>query len=312
MKVLFLGTPQLAVPSLTAISRHHQVLLVATQPDRPRGRGRRIGVPPVKVKARELGVPCWQPESLDTAEARDRLGSPGADIIVVVAFGMKLPDPVLELTPHGAVNLHFSLLPAYRGAAPVNWAITRGERETGVTTFRLTSRMDGGPVYMRRAVSIGRGETAGELGAHMALVGADTLLETLEGIAKGSLPPLSQDEKAAGRAPKLRKEDGRIDWSLPAEQIVNLIHGVNPWPGAFTVVDGRMLKVWRAEHASPGSENSPSPPGTILSASPRGELIVATGEGAVSLTELQIEGKRRMAARDFLAGQRLTVGSTLY
>jgi methionyl-tRNA formyltransferase len=312
MKAIFLGTPQLAVPSLTAVNRHHQVLLVATQPDRPRGRGRRLGGPPVKAKARELGIPCWQPENLDTAEARDRLGLPGADIIVVVAFGMKLPDPVLELTPHGAVNLHFSLLPAYRGAAPVNWAIIRGERETGVTTFRLTSRMDGGPVYMRRAVQIGRGETAGDLGTHMARVGADMLLDTLEGIEEGSMPPLSQDEKGASRAPKLKKEDGRIDWSLPAEDIVNLIHGVNPWPGAFTVLDGRMLKVWRAEHAALRSESASYPPGTVISASPRGELIVTAGKGTVSLAELQVEGKRRMAARDFLAGQRLTVGSTLH
>lgn len=308
MKVIFLGTPELALPSLRAIHRKHDVRLVVTQPDRPRGRGRRSASPPVKICAAELGIPLRQPASLGAGGVLEQMRSTEAEILVVVAYGLLLPENLLEAFPHGAVNLHFSLLPAYRGAAPVNWALIRGEKISGVTTFRLTSTMDGGPVYLRRPVAIARGETAGELGERLAAVGAAALTETLDGIEAGTLLAESQDEALATRAPKLTKEHGRIDWSLTSREIVDLIRGVNPWPGAFTELEGKTLKVWRAEAVEEAGESAPSPPGTILRASPRRGLAVATLDGVLSLTEVQAGGKRRMTAREYLAGHSLGVG----
>lgn len=308
MKVIFLGTPELALPSLRAIHRKHDVRLVVTQPDRPRGRGRRSASPPVKICAAELGIPLRQPASLGAGGVLEQMRSTEAEILVVVAYGLLLPENLLEAFPHGAVNLHFSLLPAYRGAAPVNWALIRGEKISGVTTFRLTSTMDGGPVYLRRPVAIARGETAGELGERLAAVGAAALTETLDGIEAGTLLAESQDEALATRAPKLTKEHGRIDWSLTSREIVDLIRGVNPWPGAFTELEGKTLKVWRAEAVEEAGDGAPSPPGTILRASPRRGLAVATLDGVLSLTEVQAGGKRRMTAREYLAGHSLGVG----
>jgi len=310
MKVVFLGTPELAVPSLAAISEHHDVTLVVTQPDRPRGRGRKVGVSAVKTRALELGLDCWQPENLTGTEPLEKLRSTGADILAIVAYGLKIPDSLLETAPHGAVNLHFSLLPAYRGAGPLNWAIMRGEEATGVTTFRLTSRMDAGPVYLQKRVAITPGETAGELGARLADVGAGLFVRSLNGIEDGSLEAEPQDESLATAAPKLQKSDGRIDWSRPAKEIISLIHGVNPWPGAYTTVAGEILKVWRADFAG-GTTQDGAAPGTVVVASPRLGLVVASGDGLVLLPEVQARGKRRMRGRDYLAGHKLEEGSRL-
>jgi methionyl-tRNA formyltransferase len=307
MKVIFLGTPELAVPSLKAIHGKQDVRLVVTQPDRPRGRGLHVEPSPVKAAAEDLDLPVWQPESLRGEEAFERLAATGADILVIVAYGLKIPDAVLEAVPHGAVNMHFSLLPAYRGAAPVNWAVIRGEEVTGVTTFRLTGVMDGGPVYLRRVVPIEKGEMAGDLGKRLADAGAGVLAETLEGIEGADLAPEAQDESRATRAPKLTKEHGRIDWARGAADVVNLVHGVNPWPGAFTELDGKKLKVWRAEVSDMQGEGA-APPGTVLAASPRTGLKVAALDSAVYLTEVQPEGKRHMTAREFLAGHSLAAG----
>jgi methionyl-tRNA formyltransferase len=308
MKVVFLGTPELAVPSLTAIGEHHDVVLVVTRPDRPRGRGRKLGISAVKEKAVELGLECWQPESLDGKNTLERLRSTEPDILAIVAYGLKIPDALLEMTPHGAVNLHFSLLPAYRGAGPLNWAIIRGEEATGVTTFRLTSRMDAGPIYLQERIAINPGETAGEVGSRLADVGAGLFARTLDGIEDGSLQAELQDEALATAAPKLKKSDGRIDWSRPATEIINLIHGVNPWPGAFTTIDGRTLKIWRADFAG-GTRQDSAEPGTVVVASPKLGLVVAAGDGMVLLVEVQVQGKRRMRGRDYLAGHSLREGS---
>ncbi len=310
MKVAFLGTPDLAVPSLEAIHRSRDVCLVVTQPDRPRGRGRHIGASPVKIFAGKAGLPVWQPERLTGDSIPGKLVDSGAELLVVVAYGLFLPRALLEAFPLGAVNLHFSLLPAYRGAAPLNWAIIRGERVTGVSTFRLTSRMDAGPIYLQRELEIRPGETAGELGARLSQVGAAVLEETLSGLERGLLKPAAQDERLATLAPKLTKQDGRIDWSRPSRDIVNLVRGVNPWPGAFTMLGGGVLKVWRAGIAELLFDAAAGP-GRILRASPREGLLVSCGKGAVELVEIQPEGKRRMAARDFLAGHDLQEGAFL-
>jgi methionyl-tRNA formyltransferase len=306
MKVVFLGTPDLAVPSLEAVCRNHDVRLVVTQPDRPRGRGRQLAPPPVKERAAAIGLPVWQPSGLRGDGTLERLQATGAEVLAVVAYGHFIPDSILEAVPHGAVNLHFSLLPAYRGAAPVNRAVMAGERQTGVTTFRITSQMDAGPVYLKRSLAIGPAETAGDVAHRLAVLGAPLLAETLDGLAGGALPAERQDESLATRAPKMRKEDGRIDWNRESRKVVCHILGVNPWPGAFTLHNGRPLKIWRA---AADTESPGGPPGTVLSASAKEGLRVAAKEGSVVIEEVQSEGKRRMSPVDFLAGHPLAPGT---
>jgi methionyl-tRNA formyltransferase len=310
MRVVFLGTPEFAVPSLSALARRHEVALVLTQPDRPKGRGRQVAEPPVKVLARALGLPVLQPDRLDEAELRPHFERAGAEAAVVVAYGLKIPDWLLALFPRGAINVHGSLLPAYRGAAPVNRAIIDGDAETGVTTMLLASRMDAGPTLLQRRTPIGPEETAGELTARLAELGAGLLVVTLDGLASGIVTPRAQDESLATFAPKLTKEDGRIDWSLPARRVVDLVRGVNPWPGAYTHLDGRPLKVWKA--AAAGAAAAGAAPGTILAASFADGLRVACGEGgAVALLNVQLEGKKPLPAAEFLRGHGVAPGTRL-
>ena len=316
MRVVFLGTPEFAVPSLAALVRRHEVALVVTQPDRPKGRGRHLAEPPVKILARSLDLPVLQPETLDEREMRPHFERAGAEAAVVVAYGLKIPDWLLALHPRGAINVHGSLLPAYRGAAPVNRAIINGDAETGVTTMLLASRMDAGPLLLQRRTPIGPDETAGELTARLSELGAGLLVVTLDGLASGTVPPRVQDEALATLAPKLSKEDGLIDWKRGAREIVNLVRGVNPWPGAYTHLDGHPLKVWRAVVAafppSTASRTSAPGPGTVLAASLHEGLLVACGGGeAVALLSVQAGGKKPLPAPEFLRGHGLEPGSRL-
>lgn len=317
MRVVFLGTPEFAVPALAALARRFDVALVLTQPDRPKGRGRHLAEPPVKTLASRLSLPVLQPSTLDEAQMRPVFEQAGAEAAVVVAYGLKIPDWLLALHPRGAVNVHGSLLPFYRGAAPVNRAIINGDAETGVTTMLLASRMDAGPVLMRRRTPIGPEESAGELTARLAELGAGLLVVTLDGLAAGTVRPQEQDEKLATLAPKLRKEDGLIDWRRGAREIVNLVRGVNPWPGAYTHLDGRPLKIWKAAVAArpvtaAGSKAPPSAPGTVLAASLHEGLIVACGAfEAVALLNVQTEGKKPLTAPEFLRGRTLPPGTIL-
>jgi methionyl-tRNA formyltransferase len=309
MRVVFLGTPEFAVPSLSALVRRHDVALVLTQPDRPKGRGRQVAEPPVKALARSFGLLVLQPETLGEAEMRPHFERAGAEAAVVVAYGLKIPDWLLAFHPRGAVNVHGSLLPAYRGAAPVGRAIISGDAETGVTTMLLASRMDAGPMLLQRRTPIGPEETAGELTARLAELGAELLVVTLDGLASGIVQPRSQDEALATLAPKLTKEDGLIDWSRPARRIVNLVRGVNPWPGAYTHLAGKPLKVWKAAAAAlpeAAGQAASSAPGTILAASLHEGLLVACGGGeTVSLLIVQTEGKKPLSAAEFLRGRAL-------
>jgi methionyl-tRNA formyltransferase len=312
MRVVFFGTPEFAVPSLAALARRHEVALALTQPDRPKGRGRQVAEPPVKALARELGIPVLQPERLVEAELRPHLEAAGAEAAVVVAYGLKIPDWLLAFHQRGAINVHGSLLPAYRGAAPVNRAIVNGDAETGVTTMLLASRMDAGPILMQRRTPIGPEETAGELAARLAALGAELLVVTLDGLASGIVQPRAQDEALASFAPKLRKEDGLIDWSRRASEIVDLVRGVNPWPGAYTHLDGRPLKIWKAAAATPPAMANAEPPGTVLAASFHEGLLVACGAGeAVALLNVQTEGKKPITAAEFLRGRPLGPGLVL-
>ncbi len=309
MRVVFLGTPQFAVSSLAALAARHEVALVVSQPDRPRGRGRQTAPTPVKELALSLGLPVRQFERLREPEARAAFEAAGAEAAVVVAYGLLVPDWLIAMHRLGAVNAHGSLLPAWRGAAPINRAIMSGDAETGITTMQLVSRLDAGPVLLERRTPIGPAETAGELAARLADIAAELLLETLDGLAAGTVAPRPQDEERATYAPKLAKDEGRIRWDAPAGAIANLVRGVNPWPGAFTSAGGRTLKIWRAAPMECGKPVEM--PGTVLAAAARDGLIVAAADDALSVLEAQWEGKRALPARELLRGTPIPVGSVL-
>lgn len=303
-----MGTPQAAVPSLAAlIDAGHEIVGVYSQPDRPAGRGNRLTAPPVKEFAAANGIPVFQPTKIKNVEAADRFRSLGADIAVVVAYGRILPDAFLTAFPKGAVNVHFSLLPKYRGAAPVNWAIVNGETESGVTTMQMDSGLDTGDILLQTAVAISPDETATDLMSRLAEIGAALLVETLRRIDE--LPRVAQAHEDASFAPIMRKEDGMIDWSRTSAEIVNRVRGFQPFPTSFTTIGDSKLKVWQALSVEIDSETHR--PGEVIRAS-AGEFVVACGRGTfVSLLEIQAEGKRRMSARDFLNGIKIAPGTLL-
>jgi methionyl-tRNA formyltransferase len=323
MRVLFYGTPEFALPTLEALLRHHDVVAAVTQPDRPAGRGQRLLPPPVKQRAVAAGVPVLQPERLREPGWPERLAAFAADIAVVVAFGQILPAAVLDVPRRGSINVHASLLPRYRGAAPIAWALIRGEAETGITTFQMDAGMDTGAILLQRALPIAPEETAGELAGRLAPLGAEVLLETLERL--DTLTPRPQDGSLATLAPRLEKEDGWLRWERPARDLVNLIRGVNPWPGAVCLAGGTRLTIWRARALVVGAEASPGPvaapaaapagappavPGTLVAVAP-GALAVATGQGLLVPVEVQPESRRPVAWEAYLRGARLGPGARL-
>ena len=303
-----MGTPDFAVPSLERLAQGaHTVAAVVTRPDAQQGRGRGLAPPPAKTTAAALGLPILQPEFLSDPGFLNALKAFDADLFVVVAFPI-LPGEVLALPRRGAVNLHGSLLPKYRGAAPVQRAIMAGETETGLTTFLLKPRVDAGDILMQRRVRIEPEETAGELVDRMKHIGADLLAETIDGLASDSLTPVPQPSKGVTKAPKLSREDGRMDWSRDAETLHNLIRGTNPEPGAFTTWRGQPLKVHRAilDPAAP-----PGKSGEIVWTNPAGGVAVATGRGGIRLTEVQMSGKKRTIGAEWVRGYRVQVGERL-
>jgi len=300
-RIVFLGTPEFAVPHLAALAgSEDQVLLVITQPDRPKGRGRRPSPPPVKVLAEALGLTVWQPESIKTPEVINRIKELTPDLLVVVAFGAILPPDLLQLPRIGPLNVHPSLLPAYRGPAPINWAILNGETETGVTTMFMDRGMDTGPLLLSRRTAIAPDETAGQLHDRLAGLGADLLLETIAGLKAGTVTPRPQPSAGVTLAPFLKKADGLMDWTGSAEELARQVRGLDPWPGAYTTFKGKTLKVFGGR-PGPGRGR----PGQILTVD-QGLLHVAAGQGSLALAELQLEGKRRLSAPEFWRGQRLS------
>lgn len=300
MRTVFFGTPSWAVPSLDALVRSgHEVAGVVTNPDRPAGRGYELRPPPVKRAAEAAGVEVIQPDTARDGGLRAWLQEREPDVAVVVAYGKILPPDLLDLPPHGFVNVHFSLLPAYRGAAPVQRALLDGLEETGVTIIRLTEGMDEGPMIAARRVRIGPDETAGELGERLAGEGADLLVETLVPYAEGHLRPREQIHDRATYAPKISSQEARIDWTAPASTIRNKVRGLAPVPGAWTTLGGARLKIGRVRPA----EGGPTAPG-LLQVGDDGSLLVGTGDGALALTEVQPAGKRRMAGAEFARGLR--------
>lgn len=306
MKIIFMGNPEFAVPSLRAIAgAGYEVAAVVTNPDEPKGRGLKVFPPPVKTAALELGLPVIQVESLKDDVFVHKLHEIAPDLMVVVAFRI-LPKEVFTVPRLGTFNLHSSLLPKYRGAAPINWAIVRGERETGVTTFFLDEKMDTGKMILQKRTEIGENETAGELTARLSAVGADSVLETIRLIEAGNVSVINQDNSLATKAPKISKEDCLIDWTGQAKDVHNFIRGFSPEPGAYTFLNGKMLKVFRTKLAHATID---LPPGTLVAES--GRLRAACSEELVEILELQLEGKKRLRAADFLRGARIENGTVL-
>jgi methionyl-tRNA formyltransferase len=315
MVVVFFGTPAFAVPTLEALLRSsHTVAAVVTQPDRPRGRGQKTTASPVKEAAIAANVPVLQPASVKTPEFAAELSALHADIAVVAAYGQILTQALLDTPRLGMINVHASLLPRYRGAAPVHRAVINGDAETGVTIMRMVKALDAGAMISVVRVPIGPEQTSDELERQLATAGAQLLTTTLEDIAAGRHHETPQDDAASTYAARLTKDDGRIDWNWPAARIHNLIRGLHPWPHAVAFARGHRLILHRSRTVeTPASLNgSPrlSEPGTILDASGEG-IRVATGAGTIDLLEIQAEGKRPMSARDFLAGHPLTPGTVL-
>ncbi|HEY1555528.1 MAG TPA: methionyl-tRNA formyltransferase [Kofleriaceae bacterium] len=304
MRVVFMGSPELAATSLRALAGSHEVALVVTQPDKPAGRGGQLAEPAVKTLARELALPVIQPRSAKTGELAAALADTHAELAVVVAYGKILPRAVLDALPRGCINVHASLLPAYRGAAPVQWAVIHGERETGVSIMQLDEGMDTGPVYATRATPIGGDETAGELLVRLAPIGAEAMLDTIAAIAGGA-KPTPQDPARASHARPLDKTDGAIDFTRPAAEVAARIRGVDPWPGAYAALRGQSVKLFRAR-AIAGSGAA----GAILDIDGDG-AHVACGDGAVAIRELQLPGRKRLAAAQVAAGRGIAVGDVL-
>lgn len=308
VNVLFLGTPAFAVPTLERLAAHPEmrVIGVLSQPDRPAGRGGELRQPAVKQTALHLGLPVLQPARIRSDEVWEYLSAQKPDVLVVVAYGQIIPRRVFELPPLGTINAHASLLPAYRGAAPIQWAIARGETVTGVTTMRINEGLDTGDMLLRREVAIGPNETALELSPRLAEVSADLVIETLLGLRQGTITPQPQDDTRASFAPILKKEDGRIDWSWPAQQIYNRWRGFQPWPGVYSTWKGKHLAITRCE---PSAEPAPagSLPGTLLKLDSQ-RLGCVTGTGVLHLIEVQQEGRKRLPAMDFARGARIGFG----
>jgi methionyl-tRNA formyltransferase len=305
LRIVFMGSPEFAVPTLRAVAARHQIVLAVAQPDKPSGRGMKVSAPAVKVTAEELGIPVAQPKSARTAEFAESLRALAPDVAVVVAYGKILPQAVLDIPKHGCLNVHGSLLPRYRGAAPVQWAVIRGERETGITIMQLDAGMDTGPMLTKRSIPIADDDTAGTLAPRLAELGAEMMIDALVKLQAGDLPPTPQDDTAATMAPMLDKTTGKIDWTRTAREVSCLVRGVDPWPGGYTTVGADVLKVWK-----PVVVEGRGAPGTVLGADRTG-LVVACGEGAVALGELQLPGKKRLPAQALLAGRPIPPGTRL-
>jgi methionyl-tRNA formyltransferase len=306
MRIVFCGTPEFAVPSLRRLiaGPGFAVEAVITQPDRPRGRGQQTSSSPVKEAALEAGLHVYQPEKIRSESAYEFFKRVAPDAVVIIAYGQIVPALLLEVPRLGWVNLHASLLPLYRGAAPINWAIVNGETRTGLTTMRIDAGMDTGPTLLKLEMEIGGDETTPELARRMAEAGAPLIVETLEKLDRGEITPVPQDNSKASLAPMLKKEDGRIDWNLSAQKIYNRMRGLEPWPGAFTQFREQMCHVWgRPVVPLPGAAGD-AKPGEIIEAG--GEIRVACGERSwQKLEAVRMEGRKRVTARDFVNGARL-------
>ena len=308
MRIVFMGTPDFSVPALEAlVEGGHEVVAAITQPDKPKGRGKAVLMTPVKEKAMELGIPVYQPVKVRGPEFVEKLRQMEPDAIVVVAFGQILPKSILEIPRYGCVNIHASLLPKYRGAAPIQWAVIDGERESGVTTMFMNEGLDTGDMLEKEAVTLDPKETGGSLHDKLSAIGGRLILSTLKGLEDGTLKGTPQTDEGSCYAKMLKKSLGDIDWTMDAAAIERLIRGLNPWPSAYTCLHGKTLKIWDGDvlEREYGVE-----PGTVAEVA-KDRLVVQTGQGSLAIRSLQLEGKKRMDAGDFLRGYAVEAGTRL-
>ncbi len=308
LRIIFMGTPDFAEATLKAlIDGPDEVVAVITQPDRAKGRGKKLTPPPTKVLAEAVGIPVLQPTKIKTEDFRNGLLSYQPDLIVVTAYGRILPKALLELAPMGCINVHGSLLPKYRGAAPIQWAVINGEKETGVTIIQMNAGMDTGDILLSAKIGIYPDETTGSLYDKLAVLGSATLLTAIQGLQEGTITPVPQDHSLATVAPMLKKDDGLIDWHKDAAEIEHLIRGLDPWPSAFCFLSGKRLRLFHPEIVHQDSDQQP---GTVLVADKRG-IAIACGRNTLLAKEIQPEGKKRMAVESFLCGHPLAAGTLL-
>lgn len=306
MRVLFMGTPDFAVPTLEALIREHDVIGVFTQPDKPRGRGKAVSFSPVKEVAVKHDIPVYQPVKVREASVVDEIRSMKPDVIVVVAFGQILPESILSIPPYGCINVHASLLPRYRGAAPIQWAVIDGEKETGVTTMYMAKGLDTGDMILKESIILDPKETGESLHDKLCVMGGPLILKTLEQIECGTAPRIPQDDALSCYAHMLTKELGCIDWTKDAASIERLIRGLNSWPSAYTTWNEKTLKIWDSEV----TEGREAIPGTVI-AKDKTSFTVSCGQGALKVLEVQLQGKKRMTTQAFLVGNHVETGMRL-
>ena len=300
LRIVYMGTPDIAATILERLlDEPYEIVLAVTQPDRPKGRGKEMAMSPVKELAIRHDIPVFQPEKLRNPDAVKVIEKAKPDMIVVAAFGQILPKSVLDMPKYGCINVHASLLPAYRGAAPIQWAILDGQKETGVTIMYMNEGLDTGDILLQKTVTIEDDETGGSLHDKLATAGAEALVEALPGIIDGSLKPVAQGEMTTAYAKQLTKEMGRLDFTKSAVELERYIRGLNPWPGTFTTLDGKMLKIWQAEVTE--LTDTSAEPGTVTDITKKSFTYV-TAEGGLRILSLQPEGKRRMTTEEFLRG----------
>lgn len=301
-----MGTPEFAVPSLEMLLKHHEVVAVVTQPDKPKGRGKKLMFSPVKEKALQAGIEVLQPEKVKEKEFIEILKNYHADLIAVTAFGQILPEEILNMPKYGCINVHGSLLPKYRGAAPLQWAVINGEKEIGVTTMYMAKGMDTGDMLLKEKIEVSSQDTYGSIHDKLCVIGAELLLKTIEGLEKGTLQRIPQQEEQATYASMLTKESGHIDWSKKCDEIICLIHGLDPVPTAYTIYEGEVLKVWQAEKIQ-------QPTGKIgeITAITKKGFVVTAGDGSILVTEVQAKGKKRMGTDAYLRGHHVEIGTIL-
>ncbi|MGF7395992.1 methionyl-tRNA formyltransferase [Thermoanaerobacterium thermosaccharolyticum] len=308
MNIVFMGTPEFAVPSLEKlIESGHNVMLVITQPDKPRGRGKKISYSPVKECAIKNNIDVFQPQKLkNNKEVFDKLRKLNPDLIVVAAYGKILPEEILQIPRYGCINVHASLLPKYRGAAPINWAVINGEKETGITIMYMEKGLDTGDILLQKSIPILEEDNSETVHDKLAVLGGNALIDAINKMVDGALKPVKQDDSKATYAPILEKSIGLIDWQKSAVEIKNLVRGLRPWPVAYTYYKGNMLKIWAAEvYSYEGKEK----PGTVITTG--SALIVKCGKDALKILEIQSEGKRRMTVEEFLRGHTIAKGEQL-
>ncbi len=311
MNIVFFGSSYFAVPSLEALKTSgHKISCVVTQPDKKKGRGLSLGATAIKESAGEFNLKTYQPENINIPEARKLLKTLNPDLFAVIAYGQILSSAILSIPKVFSINLHASLLPKYRGAAPINWALIKGEKITGITVMKMTEEMDAGPIIQQKEIEINNLDTSSTLEDKLSHFAAQLLLTSLHSIEDNNYNLVPQNENNVSFAPKLKKEDGRIDWSRPAWDIYNLIRGCISWPGAFTYYKGKLLKIYKARVGSCAREFLSSVAGKIINVSKEG-IVVATGKDNLTIEELQIEGKRRMKVEEFIAGHKISPGDSL-